>query len=128
MVCVAATAQNLTYADYMQQVLTNNIALTAQRLNIEISAAETQASKVRNDATLAVTYSSNEDWSKKLGDAIEGELSRTFTFGVRSSRIALAQSKSEETAALLEEYLRNFRADATIAFLEQIVVVLYIVR
>lgn len=120
MLCVAATAQNLTYADYMQRVLTNNIALTAQRLNIEISAAETQASKVRNDATLAVTYSSNEDWSKKLGDAIEGELSRTFTFGVRSSRIALAQSKSEETAALLEEYLRNFRADATIAFLEQI--------
>ena len=102
MVCVAATAQNITYADYMQRVLTNNIALTAQRLNIEISAAETQASKVRNDATLAVTYSSNEDWSKKLGDAIEGELSRTFTFGVRSSRIALAQSKSEDTAALLE--------------------------
>lgn len=115
-----ATAQNISYGQYMEQVLANNIALTAQRLNIDIAAANVKASKVHNDPTLAVTYSSNEDWSKKLGDAIEGELSRTFTFGVRKGGIKVAESKQAETAALLEEYLRNFRADATIAYLEHI--------
>ncbi len=113
-------AQSLSYGQYMEQVLCNNIALTAQRLNIEIATAKIKASKVRNNPTLAITYSSNEDWSKKLGDAIEGELSRTFTFGVRESGIKVAEQNSRETAALLEEYLRNFRADATIAYLEHL--------
>lgn len=113
-----ATAQSITYGQYMEQVLANNIALTAQRVNIDIAAAEVKASKTHNDPTLAITYSNNEEWDKKLGDAIEGELSRTFTIGVRKSRIILAESKQEETAALVEEYLRNMRADATIAFLE----------
>ncbi len=114
------TAQELSYGQYMEQVLTKNIALTAQRLNIDIATAQVEASKVRNNPTLGITYSSNEDWSKKLGSAIEGELSRTFTFGVRKGGIELAQSKQKETAALLEEYIRNFRADATIAYLDHL--------
>lgn len=113
-------AQNISYGQYMEQVLTNNIALTAQRLNIDIAAARTKASKVYNDPSLAITYSNSEDWSKELGYAIEGELSRTFTFGVRKSGIRVAQSEQAETAALLEEYLRNFRADATTAYLAHI--------
>lgn len=113
-------AQNISYGQYMEQVLTKNIALTAQRLNIEIATANVKASKVYNDPTLAITYSNNEDWSKKLGDAIEAELSRTFTFGVRKSGIRVAESEQTETAALLEEYIRNFRADATIAYLEHL--------
>lgn len=117
---VQMQAQELSYGEYMERVLTNNIALTAQKLNIEIAAANTKAAKVYNDPTFAITYSSNEDWSKKLGDAIEGELSRTFTFGVRKGGINLAKAEQQETAALLEEYMRNFRADATIAYLEHI--------
>lgn len=120
LVTIATKAQTLPYGLYMEQVLSNNIALTAQRLNIDIATAKIKASKVRNNPTLAITYSSNEDWSKKLGDAIEGELSRTFTFGVRQSGIKIAEQSSRETAALLEEYLRNFRADATIAYLEHL--------
>ena len=113
-------AQNISYGQYMELVLTNNIALTAQRLNIDIAAARTKASKVHNDPSLAITYSNSEDWDKELGYAIEGELSRTFTFGVRKGGIRVAQSEQTETAALLEEYLRNFRADATIAYLEHL--------
>lgn len=115
-----STAQNISYGQYMEQVLTNNIALTAQRLNIDIAAAKAKASKVRSNPTLAITYSNSEEWDKKLGDAIEVELSRPFTFGVRKSGIRVAEKEQTETAALLEEYLRNFRADATIAYLEHI--------
>lgn len=115
-----STAQNISYGQYMEQVIANNITLTAQRLNIEIASLKVEASKVHNDPTLAVTYSSNEDWDKKLGDAIEGELSRTFTFGVRKSGIRVAENEQAQTLALFEEYMRNFRADATIAYLEHI--------
>lgn len=115
-----AQAQQISYGEYMEKVLTNNIALTAQRLNIEIATANVKASKIHNNPTLGITYSSNENWDKKLGYAIEGELSRTFTFGVRSGRIAVAKQEQRETTALFEEYMRNFRADATIAYLEHL--------
>lgn len=117
---IVTNAQEISYGEYMERVLAHNISITAQRLNIEIAAAKTKAAKIYNDPTLALTYSSNEDWDKKLGYAIEGELSRTFTFGVRSSGITLAKKEQEETAALFEEYLRNFRAEATIAYLHHL--------
>ena len=100
--------------------MNNNIALTAKRMDIEIADATVTDSKVYNDPNLALTYTNNEDWSKGLGQGIELELSRTFTFGVRHSRIDLAESERMQTIALLEEYIRNFRADATIAYLEHL--------
>ena len=115
-----ATAQNISYGEYMERVLQNNIALTARKMDIEIAGAAVTGSQVYNNPSLALTYTNNEDWSKGLGQGIEFELSRTFTFGVRRSRIDLAESERVHTVALLEEYLRNFRADATIAYLEHL--------
>ena len=115
-----STAQTISYDEYMERVLKNNIALTAKRMDIEIADAAVTGSKVYNDPNIALTYTNNEDWSKGLGQGIELELSRTFTFGVRRSRIDLAESERTQTVALLKEYMRNFRADATIAFLEHL--------
>lgn len=115
-----AGAQDISYGEYMERVLENNIALTAKRMDIEIADAAVKGSKVYNDPTLALTYSNNEDWNTGMGQGIELELSRTFTFGVRRSRIDLADSERTQAVALLEEYMRNFRADATIAYLEHL--------
>lgn len=115
-----STAQTISYDEYMERVLKNNIALTAKRMDIEIADAAVTGSKVYNDPNIALTYTNNEDWSKGLGQGIELELSRTFTFGVRRSRIDLAESERTQTVALLKEYMRNFRADATIAYLEHL--------
>ena len=115
-----ATAQDITYGRYMERVFNNNIALTAKKMDIEISDATVESSKVYNDPNLAITYTNNEDWSKGLGQGIEFELGKTFTFGVRRSRIDLAESERRQAVALLEEYMRNFRADATIAYLEHL--------
>ena len=104
----------------MECVLKNNIALTAKRMDIEIADAAVQGSKIYNDPSIALTYTNNEDWSKGLGQGIEFELSRTFTFGVRRSRIDLAEYERAQAVTLLEEYMRNFRADATIAYLEHL--------
>ena len=116
----AATAQNISYGEYMERVFKNNIALTAKKMDIEIADAAVTGSQVYNDPSIALTYTNNEDWSKGLGQGIELELSRTFTFGVRRSRIDLAESERTQAIALLEEYMRNFRADATIAYLEHL--------
>lgn len=116
-IALSATAQNISYGEYMERVMSGNISLTAKKLDLEIADAGVKASKVYNDPTLALTYSNNEDWDKKLGQGIELELSRSFTFGVRRSRIAVADSERKQTVALFEDYMRNFRADATIAYL-----------
>lgn len=122
-IIIAATkvaAQNISYSQYMERVLKNNIALTAKKMDIEISDAAVENSRVYNDPSVALTYTNNEDWSKGLGQGIEFELGKTFTFGVRRSRIDLAESERRQAVALLEEYMRNFRADATIAYLEHL--------
>ena len=115
-----AMAQTISYSQYMERVLNNNIALTAKKMDIEISDAAAESSKVFNDPSVALTYTNNEDWSKGLGQGIEMELGKTFTFGVRRSRIDLAESERRQAVALLEEYMRNFRSDATIAYLEHL--------
>ena len=115
-----AVAQNISYAEYMERVFKDNIALTAKSLDLDIADAGVTESKVFNDPTLAVSYTNNEDWSKGLGQGIEVELGKTFTFGVRRERMNIAESERKQTIALLEEYMRNFRADATIAYLEHL--------
>ena len=113
-------AQNISYSEYMERVLRDNIALTAKNLDLDIADAGVTGSKVFNDPTLAVSYTNNEDWSKGLGQGIEVELGKTFTFGVRRERMDIAESERRQSIALLEEYMRHFRADATIAYLENL--------
>lgn len=120
LIATTATAQEISYGEYMQKVMEGNVALTARKLDIDIAEAQLKASKVFNDPTIGVTYSNNEDWDKGLGQGIEVELSKTFTFGVRKNRMQMADSERRLTVSLFEEYMRNFRADATIAYLEHI--------
>ncbi|MBR5455512.1 MAG: TolC family protein [Bacteroidaceae bacterium] len=116
----AVHAQEISYGSYMERVLSGNIALSARKMDIEIAEAGVKGSKTYNDPTLAVTYTNSEDWDKKLGQGIEFELSRSFTFGVRRNRMDLAESERKQAVVLLKEHMRNFRADATIAYLEHL--------
>jgi cobalt-zinc-cadmium efflux system outer membrane protein len=115
-----AGAQDISYGEYMERVLENNIALTAKRMDIEIADAGVTGSKVYNDPNIGLTYSNNELWNNGIGQTIELELGKSFTFGVRRSRMDLADSERKQAVALLEEYMRHFRADATITYLEHL--------
>ena len=42
-----------------------------------------------------------------MGEGVEVELSKTFSFGKRGANISLARSESELTEALLADYFRN---------------------
>lgn len=110
----------LTYSRYVEKVWAGNLEYAAEKLNVDISAAEATAAKVFNDPSLSVSYSNNEDHRLQMGQSVEVELSKTFTFGKRGAGIALAQSEKELTEALLADYFRNLRADATVAYLEAV--------
>lgn len=123
LVSVVATtviAQELTYEQYMQRVTSNNTALVARSIDIEIAKAVVKASKTYNDPELSVEYGNNEDWNKDLGQSIAAQLGGTFTFGVRRSGIRLAEKELQATIAVFNDYMRNFHADATIAYLEHL--------
>ena len=119
--CLSAGAQQmipLSYRSYMQKVTEGNLEYAAERLNVDVSDAEVIASKVFNDPNLSVSYFNNENNSLQMGEGVEVELSKTFSFGKRGANIALARSESELAKALLADYFRNLRADATISYLE----------
>lgn len=118
---LAAGAQQmkpLSYRQYMERVTAGNLEYAAERLNVDISDAEVIASKVFNDPNLSVSYFNNENNSLEMGEGVEVELSKTFSFGKRGANIALARSESELSRALLADYFRNLRADATVSYLE----------
>lgn len=113
----ALTAQD--YADYMKAVEARNAAYVAERWNVDIAAAQTRAAGVFNDPTLSVDYVNNQDWSLQMGQSVETALSYAFSLGnVRRARIGVAQSEEEITRAALDDWFRNLKAEATIAWAE----------
>lgn len=108
----------VSYTDYMRRVTDENLEYAAERLNVNMSEAEVVAAKVFNDPNLSVSYFNNENKSLQMGEGVEVELSKTFTFGKRSAGISLARSEEELTRALLADYFRNLQADATVSYLE----------
>lgn len=118
---LTASAQQiipLSYRQYMEKVAEGNLEYAAERLNVNVSEAEVTAAKVFNDPNLAVSYYNNENNNLQMGEGVEIELSKTFSFGKRGAGIALARSESELTKALLADYFRNLRAEATVSYLE----------
>ena len=87
----------LSYRQYMEKVVEGNLEYAAERLNVNVSEAEVTAAKVFNDPNLSVSYFNNENNSLRMGEGVEVELSKTFTFGKRSAGIALARSENELT-------------------------------
>ena len=105
------------YAEYMKAVEERNAAYVAERWNVDIAAAQTQAAGVFNDPSLSVDYGNNQDWSLQMGQSVETALSYAFSLGnVRRARIGVARSEEEITRAALDDWFRNLKAEATIAW------------
>jgi cobalt-zinc-cadmium efflux system outer membrane protein len=118
---VTADAQEkrvLTFDAYMNNVKNSNIGYLAEKYNVDIAGAGLEAAKVFPDPELSVSYANNQNWNLQMGYGIDAGLSYTLELGgKRKARISVAQSEKEMTEALLEDYFRNLRADATIAYL-----------
>ena len=111
-------AQVLTFDEYLNNVKESNIGYLAEKYNVDIAEANVKAAKVFPDTELSVGYANNQNWELQMGYGVDVELSYTLELGgKRKARIRLAQSEKEMTGALLEDYFRNLRADAALAYL-----------
>lgn len=119
--CVTGYAQKervLTFDAYLNNVKNCNISYLAEKYNVDIAGANVEAAKVFPDPELSVGYSNNQNWNLQMGYGGDAELSYTLELGgKRNARIRVAQSEKEMSGALLEDYFRNLKADATIAYL-----------
>lgn len=112
------SCQPIGYTHFLEQVSNRNMEYAAEKLNVSIAEAEAVAAKVYNDPQLSVEYFNNEQNKLQMGYGVSLELSQTVSFGKRSAAVKLAHSESELAQALLADYFRNLRADATVAYLE----------
>ena len=122
--CISLQAQNkplpLSFQEYLGKVVNGNLEYAAEKLNVSAAKADLTAAKVFNDPELSASYFNNQNRSLQMGEGFAVGLSQTLTLGKRGAAIGMARSESELTQALLEDYFRNLRADATLAYLEAI--------
>lgn len=114
----AQVIEPVTYSCYLEKVNAGNLDYAAQKLNVSAAKADVVAAKVFNDPEISVEYSNNEDHTLQMGQSVAVGLTQTLSPGKRGAAIRLARSESELSEALLADYLRNLRAEATIAYLE----------
>ena len=107
----------LSFDEYLNNVKTNNINYLIEKYNVDIADANAKAAKVFPDPELSVSYANNQNWNLQMGYGIDAEMAYTLELGgKRKARIRVAESEKEMTEALLEDYFRNLRADAVIAY------------
>lgn len=112
------TRVKMNYPDFLSLVNKNNLGYTAEKFNVNIAEANVEASKVFPDPELAIGGHDNGQRRMQMGYGFSTELSWTLELGgKRKARINVAKSNNELTKALLEDYFRNLRADATLNYL-----------
>ena len=114
----AAAQRILTYDAYIKNVRDKNIEYIVEKYNVSIADANAQAAKVMPDPEFSFSYENNQDWFMQMGQAYSAELGYTLELGgKRRARIAVARSEQQMTEALVEDFFRNLRADATLCYL-----------
>lgn len=110
---------NLNFKEYIDLVKAHNLEYAAEKLNIKISEASIEAAKVFQDPYISLGLSEDLEESKKTGYGFSSELGKTIDLGgERKARIDLTKSEKDLTTALLADYFRNLKAEATLVYLE----------
>lgn len=112
------TSIKINYPDFLSLVNKNNLDYAAEKFNVNIAEANVEASKVFPDPELAIGASDNGQRRMQMGYGFSTQLNWTLELGgKRKARVNVAKSTNELTKALLEDYFRNLRADATLNYL-----------
>lgn len=110
--------QPINYINFIERVKENNLEYAAEKYNINLAEAEIENAKIIPDVEWSVEGTSNR---KQMGNGLETGLGWTLELGgKRKARIDLAKSEVELTRYLLQDFLRNLHAEATLQFLESI--------
>jgi outer membrane protein TolC len=109
--------KELKLREYLNLVGKQNLGYIAGQYNVSIAEAAIESARVFPDPELNVGAFDNQQSSLLLGRGYNAGISTTLELGgKRRARIALAESQSEVSKALLLDFFRNLRADATLAY------------
>ena len=116
----ASGTNEITFAAFLNEVVSANLAYAAQRYNVPIAQAALAAAKVFPNPVLGlnggrdVTHGGSERMPSSLGAMV----AQTIELGgKRKARILVADKNLRATAATLDTFLYNLRADAAAAFI-----------
>jgi len=108
----------LTFNEYMENVKKSNVNYLVEKYNVDIAKANAEAAKVFPDPNLTLGGANNQNWSLEMGYNYGVGLDYNLELGgKRKARINVAQSEAELAGTQVEDYFRNLRADATLAYL-----------
>jgi outer membrane protein, heavy metal efflux system len=109
----------MDFKRYLHLVSTNNLEYAAQKYNVDISEAAIEVAKVFPDPSLSFDWIENRQGKEQSERDYNIMLGKTFELGgKRKARINLAQSNSQLTKALLDDYFRRLQAEAALVYLE----------
>ena len=112
------TKRKIDYPTYIGLVGKNNLEYSAEKFNVNIAEAEILTARIFPDPELSFGAFDNGQRRLNMGYGFGSELSWTLELGgKRKARIDLAKNEAQLTGHLIEDYFRNLRADATLAYL-----------
>lgn len=112
--------EHLSFNDFMQHVLVNNLELIIEQYEVSAAEAALVASRVFEDPELEMIFPTfDEDELGEFPRNIAFELEVPVDlFGKRRNRIRQAQAEKFAAEAGMEDFMRYLRTDAATAFIE----------
>ncbi len=109
----------LLYNKFLSVVVNQNLAYAAEKYNINIAQANLEAAKVFADPNLSFGWVDNGQKRMRTGYGFNSSVNWLMELGgKRKARIQVAKSRLELTSALVNDFFRNLRSDATTAYLQ----------
>ncbi len=110
--------KTIRYPQYLENVGKDNLLYAAQKFNVDIVFAGIEIAKIFPNPELYYGYINMGQNRLKAGYGYSVNASTTLELGgKRKARIDLANNSTELAKALLVDFFRNLRADATLAYL-----------
>ena len=107
------------FNSYLAIVGSNNLNYAAEKFNLNVAQAQIEFAKIFPDPILEVGTYNNGQQRLQTGYGAMMGITRTIELGgKRKARINLANSEKELAIALLADFFRNLRADASNDFLQ----------
>src|SRR5262249_5454379 len=109
----------ITFNQFLEEVVVNNLEYAAQRYNVSIAEAAVAAAGIFQNPTLQAngTRDVSHGGTGRLPDIVNASLTQTFELGgKRKYRILGARQAYAAATATVDDFLRNLRLDAAAAF------------
>lgn len=113
--------QQLGFSQFLYLVSRNNLEYAAEKYKVQISEAAAELARIYPNPYLSFDWFENREDKSRAGYGFNSELGTTIELGgKRNARMTLANSEINLTQALLDDYFRNLRAEASIIYLEAV--------